>query len=177
MRSIFNRPPESGIPTTPLQLPGWLSGKEPACQCRRCKRCRFDPWVGKIFWSRKWQPTPVFTPGKSQGYRRLVGCSLWGHKSQTRLSDWVHSTPPYVSIREQILGGHLGTLVCYKTLPIYKFYTCAYRHEYERQEGTNKESLYTLNDITNNSETFLPFSDSIPLNLLKFCTYCLPDLI
>ena len=29
-------------------LPRWLSGKESACQCRRCKRCRFNPWVGKI---------------------------------------------------------------------------------------------------------------------------------
>ena len=40
-------------------------GKESACQCRRWKRCGFDPWVGKIPWRRKWQPTPVFLPGKS----------------------------------------------------------------------------------------------------------------
>ena len=33
------------------------SGKESACQC---KRCRFNPWAGKIPWSRKWQPTLVF---------------------------------------------------------------------------------------------------------------------
>ena len=38
----------------------WCSGKESICQCRRCKRCGFNPWVGKISWSRKWQPTPVF---------------------------------------------------------------------------------------------------------------------
>ena len=43
-------------------LPWWLSGKESACQC---KRCRFDPWVRKIPWRRKWQPIPVFLPGKS----------------------------------------------------------------------------------------------------------------
>ena len=42
----------------------WLSGKESACQCRRRKRHRFDPWVGKIPSSRKWQPTPIFLPGK-----------------------------------------------------------------------------------------------------------------
>ena len=29
-------------------IPGWLGGKESACQCRRCERHRFDPWVGKI---------------------------------------------------------------------------------------------------------------------------------
>ena len=28
---------------------------------------------------RKWQPTPVFLPGESQGQRSLVGCHLWGH--------------------------------------------------------------------------------------------------
>ena len=29
-------------------LPRWLSSEEPACQCRRCKRCGFNPWIGKI---------------------------------------------------------------------------------------------------------------------------------
>ena len=37
-----------------LQLPRWHSDKESACQCRRCKRHGFDPWIGKIPWSRKW---------------------------------------------------------------------------------------------------------------------------
>ena len=40
----------------------------------------FDPWVRKIPWRRKWQPTPVFLPGKSHGQRSLVGYTLWGHK-------------------------------------------------------------------------------------------------
>ena len=44
-----------------LRLPCWLSGKEPVCQCRRH---RFDLWVRKIPWRRKWQQTPVFLPGK-----------------------------------------------------------------------------------------------------------------
>ena len=39
-------------------FPGGVSGKELACQCRRCKRCEFDPWVWKIPWSRKWQTLP-----------------------------------------------------------------------------------------------------------------------
>ena len=38
---------------------------ENAHQCRRCKRPRFYPWVRKIPWRRKWQPTPIFLPGKS----------------------------------------------------------------------------------------------------------------
>ena len=41
-------------------FPGGASGKEPTCQSRRGKRHGFDPWVGKILWRRKWQPTPVF---------------------------------------------------------------------------------------------------------------------
>ena len=40
----------------------------------------FNPWVGKIPWRRKWQPTPVPLPGKSHGQRSLVGYSPWGHK-------------------------------------------------------------------------------------------------
>ena len=44
----------------------------------------FDPRVGKIPWRMKWQPTPVFLPGKSQGQRSLAGYSPWIH-SQTRL--------------------------------------------------------------------------------------------
>ena len=39
-----------------------------------------DPWVGKIPWRRKWQPTPVFLPEKSHGQRSLVGYSPWGRK-------------------------------------------------------------------------------------------------
>jgi len=38
----------------------------------------FDPWVGKIPWSRKWQPTPIFLPGKSHRQRSLAGYSPWG---------------------------------------------------------------------------------------------------
>ena len=44
--------------------PRWLSGKESTCQYRRCRRRGFDLWVRKIRWRRKWQPTPVFLPGK-----------------------------------------------------------------------------------------------------------------
>ena len=41
--------------------------------CRRQGRPGFDPWGGKIPWRRKWQPTPVFLPGKSHGQRSLAG--------------------------------------------------------------------------------------------------------
>ena len=55
-------------------------GKELACQCRRWKRLSFNPWIGKIPWSRKWQHTPGFLPGKSHGQRSQVGYSPCGGK-------------------------------------------------------------------------------------------------
>ena len=61
----------------------WPSGKESACQYRRHKRLRFDPEVRKIPWSRKWQPTPAFLPGKFQGRGAWQG----PQKSWTRLMD------------------------------------------------------------------------------------------
>ena len=44
----------------------------------------FDPWIGKIPWRRKWQPTPVFLPAESHGQRNLVGYRPWGHKESDR---------------------------------------------------------------------------------------------
>ena len=69
---------ETFFPLTVLVtgLPGGASGKE----SRRCKRCRFDPWVRKIPWRKEWQPTPVFLPGKSHGQTSLLGDSPLGHK-------------------------------------------------------------------------------------------------
>ena len=58
-------------------FPRWLSGEEYACQCRRCG---FDPCVGKIPRRRVWKPTPVFLPGKSHGQRSPAGYSPWTHK-------------------------------------------------------------------------------------------------
>ena len=74
-----------------VDFPGSTSDKESGCQCRRCKRHRFDPWVGKIPWKRKWQPTPVFLPGKFREKRSLVGYSPWGHKESDVLMPHYHS--------------------------------------------------------------------------------------
>ena len=73
-----------GIPTLRCGFPGDSDGKS---ICLQCRRLGFNPWVGKIPWSRKWQPTPVFLPGKSHRQRSLVGYSPWGLKE----SDWVTS--------------------------------------------------------------------------------------
>ena len=56
-------------------FPGGTGGKEPICQCSRHRRHGFDPWVRKIPWRRKWQPTP-----ESHGQKSLAGYSPWGCK-------------------------------------------------------------------------------------------------
>ena len=63
---LKNEPPPN------FHLPWWLVKSLPAMQ-----ETRFSLWVRKIPWCRKWQPTPVFLPGKSQGQRNLVGYSPW----------------------------------------------------------------------------------------------------
>ena len=62
------------------------SGQEPACQCRRHKRHGFDPWVGKIPWSRQWQPAL---------YSCLENSMDWGTyhvlKSWAQLRNWANT--------------------------------------------------------------------------------------
>ena len=73
-------------PSERMGFPGGVHGEDPACQYRDAKRRVFDPWVGKIPWRRKWQPTPVFFPGESHGQRSLVGYSPQGHNASE--CDW-----------------------------------------------------------------------------------------
>ena len=75
---------DSLLPMSSSKLCKWLVGEESTCQCRRYKRHGFDPWVGKIPWSRKWQPTPVFLPGEFHGQRNLVGYHPWDGKELDR---------------------------------------------------------------------------------------------
>ena len=65
----------------------WLSIKEYPCWCRRCG---FSPWIRRIPWRRKWQPTPVFLPGKFHVQRSLAGYSPWGRWVRHDWSDWAH---------------------------------------------------------------------------------------
>jgi len=58
---------------TGLGFPGGTCGKEPAYQCRRHKRLRLNPSVGKVPWRR--ETTPVFLPGETHGQRSLAGYS------------------------------------------------------------------------------------------------------
>ena len=74
-----------------MGFPGGASGKESACQCRRCKRPRFDLCVGKIPWRREWQPTPVFLPGKFHRQSSLVSYSPWTLKESDTTEQLTHT--------------------------------------------------------------------------------------
>ena len=63
-----------GLHSWHIDFPGSSDGKS---VCLQCGRPGFNPWVGKIPWRRKWQPTPVFLPGKSHGWRSPVDYSPW----------------------------------------------------------------------------------------------------
>ena len=71
------------------------SDEESACQCRRCS---FNHWVGKILWSRKWPPTPVFLPGKSHGQKNLTGHSPWSCK-ESDTTEHAHCHCPVVHLQ------------------------------------------------------------------------------
>ena len=62
-------------------------------------------------WRRKWQPTPVFLPGKFHGQRRLAGYSLWGHKSWTQLSDFHFQKKEKKSLANSHIFGSEGQLL------------------------------------------------------------------
>ena len=59
--------------------------------CLQCRRPGFDPWVRKMPWRKKWQPTPVFLPRESHGLRSLVGYRPWGHKESDTTERLTHT--------------------------------------------------------------------------------------
>ncbi|CAI9180043.1 unnamed protein product [Rangifer tarandus platyrhynchus] len=81
-----------------VDFSGGSDGKESTCQCRRL---RFDSWVRKIPWRRKWQPTPVFLPGESHGPRSLVGYSPWGRR-ESDTTEHAHRRPRKVAALSRI---------------------------------------------------------------------------
>ena len=94
--------------STPLPFLGSFPGclvvkkkkkkKKATSKCWRCRRHRFNPWVGKIPWRRNWQPTAVFLLGKSHRWRSLVGYSPWGRR--VGLSNWAdtHTASPHLCL-------------------------------------------------------------------------------
>ena len=95
--------------------PRWRSGKEFSCQR---ERLRFNPWVGKIPWSRKWQLTPEFLPGKFHGQMSLVGYSLWGRKESDTTELTRTQSTGYWSITANLSMWHILSMQLFPLLNI-----------------------------------------------------------
>ena len=99
-----------------------VGGKEPVCQCKRHKRCGFDPWVRKTPWRRAWQPTPVFLPGESYGQKSLAGFSPQSHRESdtTEVTQHAHSilTPNCMSLLFILNSNHLPYILFANIVPL-----------------------------------------------------------
>ena len=89
MTILINKRPQClHVPPIQEEAPRWwLIGKASTCQCRRRG---FNPWVGYIPWSGKWQPTTVFLLGKFLVWQATVHGTT---KRQTQLSAWAAAAP------------------------------------------------------------------------------------
>ena len=100
-------------------FPGGSDGR---ASCLQCGRPRFDPWVGKISWRRKRQPTPVLLPGKFHGLRSLVGYSPWGPKESDRTQrlhfHFLSEVPQMVGIPAFLFPVSYSWAVCLTTLSL-----------------------------------------------------------
>ena len=122
-------------------FPCWFNGKEPTYQGRRH---RFHPWLGKIPWGKKWQPTPVFLPGKSHGWRSLAGYRPWGHRLQSMGSYAnVHVSisfylPSHVNGGVSVFSPHIHVNLCVLKCTFIYLYLCVFMslHVFETR-GSN----------------------------------------
>ena len=89
-------------------IPKCTSGKEPACQCRRHKRCGFHPWVRKIPWRRAGNALQYPCLG-IHGQSSLVGYSPWGSQNSQTWLKWLTTSPSASSCQwnSQIKGGNV----------------------------------------------------------------------
>ena len=95
----LHRESSASRPGSGISFPWWLRGQS---ICLQCGRPRFNPWVGKIPWRRKWQPTPILLPGKSHGQRSLVGYSPWGRK-ESDMTEQLHFHFPLEELSDTVL--------------------------------------------------------------------------
>ena len=87
---LLNRESPSGITLWEAAM-WWLDGSSILC-------LQIEQAIYKLTWRRKWQPTPVFLPGESQGQRSLVGCRLWGcTESGTTDATWQWQQPQHIN--------------------------------------------------------------------------------
>ena len=103
----------------------WLGGKELPANGSRCRRCWFDPWVGKIPGGGHGNLLQYSCLENSHGQRSLAGCSPWGHK-ELDMTEQVsqHSTGNFTQYTAGICNINLdfANTHNFSTLPIYGFF-------------------------------------------------------
>ena len=117
---------------TYCRAPRWCSSKESTCQCRRFRSHGFILWLEKIPWRRKWQPTPMFLPGKFQGQRSPVGCSPLGRK-ESDTAERVYTVNNQMSLDSWDVLGCL-------TLPRCLLVSSCHAAQYMRPQTTSSKS-------------------------------------
>ena len=140
-------------------------------------------WVGKIPWRRKWQPTELSSPGKSQGQRSLVGCSPWGHKESDVAG---HSTGARLTYNTVVVSAlqPSGSAKCIHTSPL--FWICFLVRSPPSTESSSlcytvgshqlltlysATTMYTRQSQFPNSSHHSPFFLGIDMFVLYVCLY------
>ena len=99
-------------------FPGGASCKESACQCRRCKRPWFYPWVRKIPWVGNGNPLQ-YSPLENSMDRGIWWATVYGvAKSQTWLSDWAQQCP----LQSDVSGVNRASCLVHVFLPLASLY-------------------------------------------------------
>ena len=132
--------------------------------CLQCGILGFDPWVRKIPWRRKWQPTWVLLPGKSHGQRSLVGYSLWGHK-ESDMTEWLHFH--YMCII------YIDYTYIYLHIHWYQRNVCVCMHTYP---SLFWGVLFIFKFLITCLITLYSFSSSCPLTSMSLYILCLKSL-
>ena len=93
-----------------LCFPGGAVVKSPPANAGDARGAGSIPGLGRSPWTRKWQPTPIFLPGKLHGQRSLVGYSTWGCNESDRTEHTHTHTPSYSTLKSRDIT--LPTKVC-----------------------------------------------------------------
>ena len=81
----------------------------------QCRRYGFDPWVRKMPWRRKWQPTPVSLPGESHGERSMAGyspCTCKELDTTERIYTHTHARAQQIHNKPPVLGQDVHPDLC-----------------------------------------------------------------
>ena len=130
----------------------------------------FDPWVGKIPWRKKWQPNPVFMPGKSHGLRSLVGYSPWGCKESITTERLHFTSRPKCAMcsemrRQSPLAWDVTLIFSVQLLSCVRLFATPWTAARQASLSlTNSQSLLKL----------MPIESVMPSNHLVLCCPLLP---